>query len=121
MARGPHASAQIRTMAASDWPRVRAIYEEGIGTRLLEALIEASEADGRWTLQAGVFPENVASVAVHESCGFRLVGRREKLGAPRAIARTSQLDRRQLLIRDGVAPLCGNRNAGRGIEIPWPA
>ena len=55
----------------------------GIGRRLLEALIATSEADGRWTLQAGIFPENVASLRVHESCGFRVVGRREHIGAHR--------------------------------------
>lgn len=52
----------------------------GIGRLLLEALIDRSEADGRWTLQAGIFPENVASLALHESCGFRVVGRRERIG-----------------------------------------
>ena len=53
---------------------------EGIGRLLLEALIAASEADGRWTLQAGIFPENVASVRLHEACGFRVVGRRQRIG-----------------------------------------
>jgi phosphinothricin acetyltransferase len=53
---------------------------KGIGRLLLEALIAASEADGRWTLQAGIFPENVASLRLHESCGFRIVGRRERIG-----------------------------------------
>lgn len=52
----------------------------GIGKRLLEALIAASEQNGLWTLQAGIFPENGASLATHERCGFRVVGRREKLG-----------------------------------------
>jgi L-amino acid N-acyltransferase YncA len=52
----------------------------GIGTQLLTALVERSEAHGLWTLQAGVFPENVASVTLHERCGFRVVGRRERLG-----------------------------------------
>ena len=52
----------------------------GIGTRLLNALIDESEKNGIWTLQAGIFPENEASVRVHERCGFRVVGRREKLG-----------------------------------------
>ena len=51
-----------------------------VGRALLEALIEASEKEGLWTLQAGVFPENVASLAVHRRCGFREVGRRERLG-----------------------------------------
>jgi phosphinothricin acetyltransferase len=51
-----------------------------IGTHLLKALIDASEQAGFWTLQAGIFPENVASIALHRKCGFRIVGRREKLG-----------------------------------------
>jgi phosphinothricin acetyltransferase len=52
----------------------------GVGRALLQALVEESEREGLWTLQAGVFPENLASVRVHEQCGFRVVGRREKLG-----------------------------------------
>ena len=52
----------------------------GLGRLLLEALVLGSEAEGIWTLQAGIFPENVASVALHESCGFRTVGRRERVG-----------------------------------------
>lgn len=52
----------------------------GVGSRLLETLVEGSEEEGLWTLQAGIFPENEASIAVHERCGFRVVGIREKLG-----------------------------------------
>lgn len=52
----------------------------GIGTLLLRALVEASEADGFWTLQAGVFPENEASLRILDRVGFRVVGRRERLG-----------------------------------------
>jgi phosphinothricin acetyltransferase len=52
----------------------------GVGRALLEALITASEGDDRWTLQAGIFPENEASLVLHRSCGFRVVGRRERLG-----------------------------------------
>jgi L-amino acid N-acyltransferase YncA len=52
----------------------------GVGRRLLEALVRASEDAGVWTLQAGIFPENRASLAVHEVCGFRVVGVRQKLG-----------------------------------------
>lgn len=52
----------------------------GIGRLLLGALIESSERAGFWTLQAGIFPENEASIALHKSCGFRLVGRRERVG-----------------------------------------
>ncbi len=52
----------------------------GIGLRLLRALVEASERAGVWTLQAGVFPENDASLRLHEACGFRRVGTRYRLG-----------------------------------------
>ena len=52
----------------------------GVGRALLEALVRASEEAGIWTLQAGIFPENAASLAVHRRCGFRDVGRRERLG-----------------------------------------
>lgn len=52
----------------------------GIGLRLLRALIETSEEAGLWTLEAGIFPENEASLRIHEKAGFRLVGRRERLG-----------------------------------------
>lgn len=52
----------------------------GVGKALLEALVEASERGGIWTLQAGMFPENSISIALHKSCGFQEVGRRERLG-----------------------------------------
>jgi L-amino acid N-acyltransferase YncA len=51
----------------------------GIGNSLMAALVEASEANGIWTLQAGIFPENLASIRLHEAYGFRLVGRRERI------------------------------------------
>lgn len=53
---------------------------QGVGKHLLQALIEASESAGVWTLQAGIFPENEASVALHTACGFRVVGVRERIG-----------------------------------------
>ena len=52
----------------------------GVGKALLKALVEESERHGVWTLQAGIFPENVASVALHKSCGFRDVGVRRRIG-----------------------------------------
>jgi L-amino acid N-acyltransferase YncA len=52
----------------------------GVGKILLQALVEESERRGIWTLQAGIFPENVNSIALHKSCGFREVGRRQRLG-----------------------------------------
>ncbi len=53
---------------------------QGVGQRLLEQLISESERAGFWTLQAGIFPENMASLKLHEKCGFRVVGIREKPG-----------------------------------------
>jgi L-amino acid N-acyltransferase YncA len=52
----------------------------GVGRALLEALVERSEAAGIWTLEAGIFPENRASVTLHLGCGFRVVGLRERIG-----------------------------------------
>jgi L-amino acid N-acyltransferase YncA len=52
----------------------------GVGTALLQTLIRESESAGIWTLQAGIFPENAASVTLHKSCGFREVGVRQKIG-----------------------------------------
>jgi len=51
----------------------------GVGRMLLQSLVEQSERCGLWTLQAGIFPENVSSIALHTSCGFREVGRRQRL------------------------------------------
>jgi len=52
----------------------------GVGRALLDALVASTEAAGIWTIQTGVFPENEASVRLHERAGFRVVGRRERLG-----------------------------------------
>lgn len=52
----------------------------GVGSLLLEKLINVSEQSGIWTIQAGIFPENKASLALHKNFGFREVGRRERLG-----------------------------------------
>ena len=52
----------------------------GVGRLLLEALIASTEAAGIWTIQSGIFPENAASLALHQSAGFRVVGTRERIG-----------------------------------------
>jgi L-amino acid N-acyltransferase YncA len=57
-----------------------AAQRRGVGRVLLENLIEGAERDGIWTIQAGVFPENEASIELHHRCGFRVVGVRERIG-----------------------------------------
>jgi L-amino acid N-acyltransferase YncA len=52
----------------------------GVGTALMKAVIADSEANGIWTLQAGIFPENTASIRLHVNVGFRRVGFRERIG-----------------------------------------
>jgi L-amino acid N-acyltransferase YncA len=53
---------------------------KGVGKRLLQALINESEQHNIWTLQAGIFPENIGSIKIHETCGFRIIGKRERIG-----------------------------------------
>lgn len=64
---------------------------QGVGRSLLEKLIEESEREGIWTLQSGIFPENEASVALHVACGFRVVGRRERIGRMNGVWRDNLL------------------------------
>ncbi|HVF28621.1 MAG TPA: GNAT family N-acetyltransferase [Pyrinomonadaceae bacterium] len=72
---------------------------KGFGRALLEALVVSSERNGIWTLQAGVFPENEASIALHEACGFREVGRRERIGKLSGRWRdTVLLERRSMIV-----------------------
>ena len=52
----------------------------GVGRALLDRLIASTEAAGIWTVQSGVFPENRASIALHERAGFRIIGTRERVG-----------------------------------------
>jgi phosphinothricin acetyltransferase len=60
---------------------------KGVGKALLSELVKESEKAGIWTLDAGIFPENKASISIHKSCGFREVGCREKLGSANGIWR----------------------------------
>ena len=74
-------------------------HRKGLGRKLLKALIECAEEKGFWTLQGGIFPENVASIKLHEECGFRLVGRREKVGKHFGVWRdTVILERRSMKV-----------------------
>ncbi|MFB8087194.1 GNAT family N-acetyltransferase [Streptomyces sp. NPDC055992] len=52
----------------------------GIAAALLQALIDSTEAAGIWTVQSGIFPENAASLALHQRAGFRIIGTRERIG-----------------------------------------
>lgn len=72
---------------------------KGIGTALLKKLIAQSEQQGLWTLQASVFPENIASRALHKICGFREVGTRQRIGMLHGTWRnTVLLERRSKLV-----------------------
>ena len=68
---------------------------QGIGRALLDALIEESERNGIWTLQAAIFPENIASVKLHLRCGFREVGRRERIAKLNGVWRDTLLFERR--------------------------
>jgi L-amino acid N-acyltransferase YncA len=71
----------------------------GLGRVLLDALVERSEQAGYWTLTAGVFPENEASLRLHRSCGFREVGTREGIGEAAGVWRdVIWLERRSTLV-----------------------
>ena len=64
---------------------------QGVGRVLLEKLIGASEKNGIWTLQASIFPQNEASIALHKSCGFRGVGARERIARLHGVWRNTVL------------------------------
>jgi L-amino acid N-acyltransferase YncA len=68
---------------------------QGVGRHLLQALIADSEAHGIWTLQAGTFEENSASIGLHTQAGFRIIGHRERIGQHHGVWRnTVQMERR---------------------------
>ena len=67
------------------WPRTASTSPpeaqgQGIGRALLTAVVASAEQTGIWTVQTGIFPENQPSVRLHQACGFRVVGVRERLG-----------------------------------------
>jgi len=67
----------------------------GVGRTLLEALVDSTERAGIWTIQTGIFPENTASVELHQRVGFRIIGRRERIGQLHGVWRdTLLLERR---------------------------
>ncbi|WP_342598285.1 N-acetyltransferase family protein [Psychrobacillus sp. FSL H8-0483] len=72
---------------------------KGIGNLLLQLLIKASEEHGFWTLQASIFPENIASIHLHQKNGFREVGIRERIGKIDGVWRDNVfLERRSVLV-----------------------
>ena len=74
-------------------------WRQGVGKRLLRALVKASEQAGFWMLQASVFPENEASIVLHKACGFRIVGMREHIARHHGVWRdTVILERRSQLV-----------------------
>jgi L-amino acid N-acyltransferase YncA len=88
---GGRAAGWVAVSAVSSRPAYAGVVEhsvyvdpgargKGVGRRLLAAVIDATEAAGIWTIQAGIFPENTVSLAMHKSAGFRVVGVRERMG-----------------------------------------
>jgi phosphinothricin acetyltransferase len=85
--------AEVSVYVHPDW------RGRGVGSALLAALVAASERAGLWTLQAGIFPENVASLALHAKHGFRTIGRRERVGRHHGTWRdTVQVERRSRVV-----------------------
>jgi phosphinothricin acetyltransferase len=78
----------------------------GLGKALLRKLIDCSERSGFWMLQAMMFPENEASVALHRACGFRVVGKREKIGKHHGVWRDTVLLERR-------SPIVGQDTSGK--------
>lgn len=72
---------------------------KGVGKKLLMELIKKSEESDIWTIQAGIFEDNPGSIALHESCGFRQIGYREKLGKLNGVWRNIlQFERRSSIV-----------------------
>jgi phosphinothricin acetyltransferase len=67
----------------------------GVGKRLLQALIESSERNGIWSLYGATFPENTASIQLQLACGFRIVGRRERIAQHHDIWRDTIITERR--------------------------
>lgn len=80
-AAGPVSGRRVYAGVAEQSVYVRAgLTGRGVGRALLQSLVDLSEATGTWTLRSGIFPENVASLRLHAACGFREIGRSERVG-----------------------------------------
>ena len=85
--------AEVSVYVSSAW------RGQGVGRRLLETLVDESEKQGIWMLQASIFPENRVSISLHQSCGFREVGTRSRIGKMNGVWRdTTLLERRSNLV-----------------------
>jgi phosphinothricin acetyltransferase len=85
--------AEVSVYVSSGW------RGQGVGRRLLETLVDESEKQGIWMLQASIFPENRVSISLHQSCGFREVGTRSRIGKMNGVWRdTTLLERRSNLV-----------------------
>lgn len=74
-------------------------HGKGIGKKLMAELIRESEKHNIWTLQSSIFPENIGSLKLHESTGFRIIGKREKIGKMNGLWRdTILMERRSQLV-----------------------
>ena len=72
---------------------------QGVGKFLLNTLIIESEVNGIWTLQSGIFKENLASLSLHKKCGFRIIGFKEKIGQLRGVWKDNVLlERRSKIV-----------------------
>jgi ribosomal protein S18 acetylase RimI-like enzyme len=90
----------------------------GVGRSLLAALIQQSEDRGYWTLQAGVFPENVASLALHRALGFEALGLRRRIG--RMSSRTDGRTVARRAVPGTAQPARRRRLAARTASLPPP-
>jgi phosphinothricin acetyltransferase len=79
---------------------------KGLGRELLDRLISESEAEGLWTLQAGIFPENTPSIRLHERAGFRVVGTRERIGEMKGVWRDVVLMERRSAVAGRLPSSC---------------
>jgi phosphinothricin acetyltransferase len=92
--RAVYAGVVEHSVYVAEWAR-----GHGLGRALLERLIASTEQGGIWTIQSGVFPENVASMALHVAAGFRRVGTRERIGCHNGVWRDVVLvERRSTVI-----------------------
>lgn len=71
---------------------------KGFGKALLKELARQSEREGLWTLQSGIFAENLASIKLHETCGFRQIGYREKIGKKNGVWKDNVIMERRSIV-----------------------